>query len=157
MSDEKRNDKKDRDVPDEFEEDITEQTIIQSRDDFLGVPIKSGWGSSIFDEYTQLSIHVGNSVKPLVVKPAEAITLGRSDLTGPKPNVDLSPYGASEKGVSRVHAELRLSNDVLFIVDLGSTNGTYLNEEFLSPNMPHMLHDGDTIRLGSLVIHIYFK
>jgi len=153
----KKKKKNDKDIPAEFEESLTERTIIQPRDERLGVPIKSGWGSSIFDEYTQLSIHVGNSVKPLVVKPTSAVTLGRSDVSGPQPDVDLSQYGAAEKGVSRVHAELRLDNDVLFIVDLGSTNGTYLNEEFLSHNMPHMLHDGDTIRLGSLVIHIYFK
>ena len=43
------------------------------------------------------------------------------------------------------------------ILDRGSANGTYLNGERLTPNEPHVLRDGDEIRLGKLVAHIYFR
>lgn len=36
----------------------------------------------------------------------------------------------------------------LQLVDLASTNGTYVNQERLTPYMPHVLLEGDTIRFG---------
>ena len=43
------------------------------------------------------------------------------------------------------------------IMDRSSANGTYVNGERLIPNDPHVLRDGDEIRLGKLVAHIYFR
>lgn len=138
------------------QENDVEKTIIQRRADFPTVPIKSGWGSATFDDQSTISLHVGNSTKAIVTHPRPNMTLGRLDVNGPKPDIDFSQYDAANLGVSRMHAALRLMADTLVLVDLGSTNGTYLNEEFLTPNMPQIVHDGDTIRLGSLVLHIYF-
>jgi hypothetical protein len=44
------------------------------------------------------------------------------------------------------HARISRQGHVLVIEDLGSTNGTYLNEEPLSGPQP--LYDGDRIRIG---------
>jgi hypothetical protein len=44
------------------------------------------------------------------------------------------------------HARISREGHVLIIEDLGSTNGTYLNEEPLSGPQP--LYDGDRIRIG---------
>jgi hypothetical protein len=44
------------------------------------------------------------------------------------------------------HARISREGHVLVIEDLGSTNGTYLNEEPLSGPQP--LYDGDRIRIG---------
>ena len=44
------------------------------------------------------------------------------------------------------HARITREGHVLVIEDLGSTNGTYLNEEPLSGPQP--LYDGDRIRIG---------
>jgi pSer/pThr/pTyr-binding forkhead associated (FHA) protein len=49
--------------------------------------------------------------------------------------------------ISRRHARLTREDDGSFVIeDLGSTNGTYLNEEPL--NGPQPLHPGDHIRIG---------
>lgn len=45
------------------------------------------------------------------------------------------------------HARIAPQGEVLVIEDLGSTNGTYLNEEQLRGPQP--LHPGDRIRIGS--------
>jgi pSer/pThr/pTyr-binding forkhead associated (FHA) protein len=45
------------------------------------------------------------------------------------------------------HARLIPQGDAVVLEDLGSTNGTYLNEEPLSGPQP--LHDGDRIKIGS--------
>jgi pSer/pThr/pTyr-binding forkhead associated (FHA) protein len=45
------------------------------------------------------------------------------------------------------HAQITPRGDVVVIEDLGSTNGTYLNDELLRGPQP--LHPGDRIRIGS--------
>jgi hypothetical protein len=47
---------------------------------------------------------------------------------------------------SSSHARLTRQGSVIVIEDLGSTNGTYLNEELLEGPQP--LHPGDRIRIG---------
>src|SRR3954447_11397221 len=44
------------------------------------------------------------------------------------------------------HARLTRQGAVIVVEDLGSTNGTYLNEELLSGPQP--LHPGDRVRIG---------
>ncbi len=44
------------------------------------------------------------------------------------------------------HAKLTRQGGIIVIEDLGSTNGTYLNEELLSGPQP--LHQGDRVRIG---------
>ncbi|MCX6999651.1 MAG: FHA domain-containing protein, partial [Candidatus Sumerlaeota bacterium] len=52
--------------------------------------------------------------------------------------------------ISRRHAQiLRLKNNVMAIVDLGSSNGTYVND---FPINRIFLMDGDEIRMGETVM-----
>jgi FHA domain len=63
-------------------------------------------------------------------------TLGRGDV-----EIRLEdPFASSH------HARITREGQVVVIEDLGSTNGTYLNEEPL--NGPQPLHPGDRIRIG---------
>ena len=120
--------------------------------------VKSGWGTATFQHRNQVIIHVRDAAEPLAIVPEDEFLLGRRDsATGVSPDLDLSPFGALEKGVSRIHAALRRGEDVLSIVDLESANGTFLNGQRLAANQPRLLRDGDEIRLGKLVMHIYFK
>ena len=66
----------------------------------------------------------------------EGATLGRGDV-----EIRLEDPFASSR-----HAQISREGHVLVIEDLGSTNGTYLNEEPLSGPQP--LYDGDRIRIG---------
>ncbi|MCD7750127.1 MAG: trypsin-like peptidase domain-containing protein [Lachnospiraceae bacterium] len=59
-------------------------------------------------------------------------------------------YPAEVKGISRTHCELRLVNGEIFLVDLGSSYGTYLgNGQQLAANQPVRLQPGDRFYLGS--------
>jgi diguanylate cyclase (GGDEF)-like protein len=51
--------------------------------------------------------------------------------------------------VSRVHAHVEPRLDGWFVVDQGSTNGTYVNDHPVSRDAP--LQDGDRLRLGGVV------
>ncbi len=120
--------------------------------------IKSGWGTATFRERNQVILHIRDASEPIVFRPGQEYLIGREDATkGIVPDLDMTPYGALEQGVSRIHAALRRGDDVLSIVDLDSANGTFLNGQRLASNQPRLLRDGDEIRLGKLVMHIYFK
>jgi serine/threonine protein kinase len=66
------------------------------------------------------------------------------------PELDLAEH---DRGVaSRNHATIQLANDVYMITDLGSTNGTMVNEQRITPNVPHKLRTGDRIKVGEVIM-----
>jgi hypothetical protein len=145
-----------RDVP-----SIATKQFSKAKLEMAG-PANSTWGTARFGTQASLIVHVRDVATPVVLKPAERptgqIVMGRMDITTKvSPDFDLTPFGAQEKGVSRVHAAIRRNEESLLLVDLGSVNGTYLNGQRLTTDQPHVLRDGDEIRLGKLVLHVYFK
>ena len=54
------------------------------------------------------------------------------------------------KVISHRHAEIRREADGWYLVDMNSTNGTYLDDNLLSPEKPVKLTDGARIRMGSM-------
>ncbi|MDV3347620.1 FHA domain-containing protein [Leptolyngbyaceae cyanobacterium CCMR0082] len=63
------------------------------------------------------------------------------------PDLDVSGFPESEI-VSRVHANIRIEGDVYYIEDVGSSNGTYINNLPLAVGNRHRLRPGDRIALG---------
>jgi hypothetical protein len=63
------------------------------------------------------------------------------------PDIDVSGYPNSEI-VSRIHADLRVEGDAYYIEDVGSSNGTYINNVPLPMGNRHRLRSGDRISLG---------
>lgn len=94
--------------------------------------------------------------EPFTVYPNPEIILGRNDpISGAMPDVDLTPYGGLHKGISRYHASLQIREDKLYLLDLGSRNGTFLNGQRLVANRPYLVHSGDEVCLGRIVMHIH--
>jgi pSer/pThr/pTyr-binding forkhead associated (FHA) protein len=83
------------------------------------------------------------------------IQIGRA-FDDPTTNLDLTEDNGIELGVSRLHAVLQGSNKGLVIMDLGSTNGTFLNNHHLPVNKPYPIQSGDELRFGELLVHIFF-
>jgi len=97
---------------------------------------------------------VGHRIK-VPLKPE--ILLGREDVsTDTYPEVDLTPYGAVEKGVSRRHAQIVLHDGELTVQDVGSVNGTFLNGHRLTPYQAAPINSGDVLQLGTLVLQVCF-
>ncbi len=94
--------------------------------------------------------------QPLVINGQERLILGRVAAAGPVPTVDLSRYNAHMLGVSRNHAAITRTDSGYALEDLGSTNGTWLNENRLLPGKPAALQNGDLFRLGQLMMVAYF-
>ena len=115
-------------------------------------------GSEIFKRGMVLNIHVHGDNRVIRIRPNEAILFGRHDprlrLT---PDVDLTDYDGASKGVSRVHAALRVTSENLMLFDMRSANGTYHNGEKAQPGYPRLVRDGDELQLGKLVMTIHFS
>jgi serine/threonine-protein kinase len=79
--------------------------------------------------------------------------IGRPDpVNGMIPAIDLSRFD-KVGGVSRRHAKLIARDQQFIIEDLGSSNGTFINDRIrLQPPMQHVLQSGDLVRLGSTAL-----
>lgn len=103
-----------------------------------------------------LALFIGGAEQPLLLRRQPEIKLGRvtePDFTPPI----IEPNLATEFGVSRNHATINFADGVYTVKDLGSTNGTFLNGKRLLDQLPYVLQSGDQIRLGMLMIYVYFK
>jgi pSer/pThr/pTyr-binding forkhead associated (FHA) protein len=69
---------------------------------------------------------------------------------GVEPEIDLGIHPV-DRGVSTQHAVLRVRDSGLTITDLGSTNGTSLNDsdDFLANGQEIQLSDGDRVHVGA--------
>jgi pSer/pThr/pTyr-binding forkhead associated (FHA) protein/ribosomal protein L40E len=63
------------------------------------------------------------------------------------PDIDVSGFPCAEV-VSRIHADLRIEGDSVYVEDTGSSNGTYINHNVLPKGNRHLLRVGDRISLG---------
>ena len=59
-----------------------------------------------------------------------------------------SDYAITEKGVSRMHADISFEGGMYFITDLNSTNGTYINGKEIETGTAVQLKNGDEIRIA---------
>lgn len=112
-------------------------------------------GEVLVSDEKPIRLEIAGKVVPLVIK--EELVLGRMHGNSPdQPDVDLNPFDAGNLGVSRIHARIRRKGILLYVIDLGSTNGTYLNGQKLIPDGERLLRDGDEVYLGRLKIRIRF-
>lgn len=99
----------------------------------------------------------GKTVTTLSFEVKEQTLIGRSDVMANfMPDLDLTPFGGQIAGVSRKHATLIKHEGVLYVEDLGSTNGTSLNQVPLDVEQAYPLFDGDELEFGRLRIVIRF-
>lgn len=87
------------------------------------------------------------------------VVIGRSDGGTMTPDIDLAPHHGSDLGVSRLHVALQYNgrNNILSISDMKSANGTFVNGQKLYPQEVRVLRHGDELRLGKMVLRVYFE
>lgn len=101
------------------------------------------------------SIHLVDSGQILPLANRAEFTLGRVSEAQPiMPDIDLTPYKAYASGVSRLHAVIRREREQVYVMDLGSSNGTFLNGKRLKPNTKQVLNHGNMLSLGKLKIQV---
>ena len=71
--------------------------------------------------------------------------------------LDLSPFGGYGLGISRRHVIIRRAEHGYEVIDLGSVNGTWLNDERLAPHKPIPLASGSHLRLGRMMLLVHYR
>lgn len=63
-------------------------------------------------------------------------------------------FRIQQDSVSRRHCEFFLKDDAVFIRDLGSTNGTLLDDELIAASVPTRVKPGSIVRIGSVAFRV---
>jgi len=133
-------------------QNISEEQLADSSPDAM----RTATFPKDFDAWA--SIHLVDSGQILPLSDRAEFTLGRVSESQPiMPDIDLTPYQAYASGVSRLHAVIKREHERVFVMDLGSSNGTYLNGKRLQPNTDQTISHGDMLSLGKLKIQVLLK
>lgn len=92
---------------------------------------------------TSLVVHAPDARKPRTFKLADGLDIGRAETC----RVRLDDTYASQH-----HAKLSAPDGVWTLEDLGSTNGTYLNDRRVGT--PVEVHAGDVVKIGKTVLEL---
>jgi pSer/pThr/pTyr-binding forkhead associated (FHA) protein len=107
------------------------------------------------DPDTITLVFAADQIEVLTVAEGHEVFLGRDHVSNKvQPEIDLTEYGGSSKGVSRLHASLRHDANGWWLTDLDSTNGSWLNRERLAPKDPRPLLQVNQVRLARLDLQI---
>jgi CheY-like chemotaxis protein len=102
-----------------------------------------------------IELHNMQMPSPQRLRIEKELVIGRIVQGDPNPpDLDLTPYGAEELGVSRLHVSVGPDEDRLMVTDLESNNGTFLNGSRLKSDEKYYLKNGDQLQLGRLRLDI---
>ena len=105
-----------------------------------------------------VAVYVVGTSKPVYLRFEKELVFGRKGDEIPDGNLlDLSEMGGYAMGVSRRHAIIRRGESGYELIDLASTNGSWLNEQRLSPNKPYPLASGSQMRFGRMRLLILYN
>jgi ribosomal protein L40E len=109
-------------------------------------PVSSPSSTTQLQVQTAGLLHVQTNSTIELPQHLDVIHLGKPNDMIP-PDIDVSGFPNSEI-VSRIHADIRAEADAFYIEDVGSSNGTYINNLPLPKGNRHRLRPGDRIALG---------
>jgi len=129
----------------------------------LPVSRANPWASEPVEESSEalpvpLRIKVTSTGRQIQLPSTTEVHIGRLDAAhGIFPDLDLTPDGGLEGGVSRHHCKVHQRGPAYLIEDVGSANGTFLNGQRLTPYLPHVLKDGDALQLGHIKLEVVIQ
>lgn len=109
-----------------------------------------------------IAIYAAGTSRPVYLRFEKELIFGRRN-EGEKAEelnatlLDLTSLGGYQMGLSRRHALIRRTEDGYILIDLASTNGSWLNDERLTPNKPYPLPSGSQIRFGRMRLLILYN
>lgn len=109
-------------------------------------PIPVTLAKTQLQQVTASLAHVQSELQIELPQNLSVIHIGKQNDRIP-PDIDVSGFPNSEI-VSRIHADIRVEGGSHYIEDVGSSNGTYINNLPLLPGNRHKLRPGDRISLG---------
>jgi CheY-like chemotaxis protein len=107
----------------------------------------------------QQGILLATDGDPVVLPTVPSVILGCLEALSSAKMVilDLTAWGALDKGVSRRHLQIRRIQNIVYVNDMGSTNGSWLNGRRLVPHSRYIVRDGDELYLGKFRMKVKFQ
>ena len=108
---------------------------------------------------TVIEIEFLESANKVQLNGKEKYVLGRSVPTNKDAllDLDLDNFGGYETGVSRQHAMFKFIDGEFKVVDLNSSNRTFLNDEELYPGNEYSIGEESMLRLGKLRMKVIIR
>ena len=130
----------------------------------IAVPVTEGSKAWSIDEKAipeqGIAVYIEGEFNPAYIDSGDEFVLGRRTGTTssmPEGLFDLAPLGGYSRGISRRHAVIRWAEHGYEILDLGSVNGTWLNDERLVPQKYYPLASGSHLRLGGMRLFVLYQ
>jgi len=125
-----------------FDVQSTETEVLTESTE-LNVPVET---SITLDDSIDFILNCGNKIGKLLKFPLGII--GRGDL---KQMISDSSYSAMLEEVSREHIKLERTSGIVGIIDLGTSNGTYINQRKIFGVRSTELCFGDALQLSNTI------
>lgn len=103
-----------------------------------------------------IAVYVEDAFHPAYLDSQGEFVIGRKIGTPSEALFDLAPFGGYHLGLSRRHALIRRAEHGYEVLDLGSVNGTWLNDERLVPHTSYPLASGSHLRLGRMRLFVLY-
>ena len=97
------------------------------------------------DEYLTLKWKEGHFSKEYILEEFP-VTVGKMQSSVQMVIEDVS--------VSRLHARFRKHGNAVYLQDLDSTNGTFVNKRQLKPSEESIIKRGDEIQFGKIIVNV---
>lgn len=104
-----------------------------------------------------IALYVEGVADPIHVDANGEFVIGRRVGTTSEGLLDLSPLGGYHMGLSRRHAVIRRTEQGYELLDLGSVNGSWLNEEKMIPHKSYPLPSGAHLRFGRMRLFVLYR
>lgn len=104
-----------------------------------------------------IAVFIEGEFKPIFMDSRREFVIGRKAEDALEALLDLSASGGYHLGVSRRHAVIQRTENGYEVLDLGSANGTWLNDERLLPHTSYPLASGSHLRLGRMRLFVLYR
>ena len=103
-----------------------------------------------------IAIYYAGGSEPIAIRTENEFIIGRQLEEASESVLDLSELDGFQMGMSRRHAKIRRTRTGYEVVDLSSTNGTWMNDKRLVPNRAYPLESGSMLRLSRIRLLVFF-
>jgi len=104
-----------------------------------------------------IAVYIEGESNPSFIDQKGEFVIGRKMGKTSEPMLDLAPLGGYHLGLSRRHAIIRRTRYGYEVLDLGSVNGTWLNNEPLVPHKAYPLASGSHLRVGRMRLFVVYR
>jgi hypothetical protein len=104
-----------------------------------------------------MAIYRANFMYPFAVRLDNDFIIGRKTEESPEGLLDLAPLEGYIMGVSKQHVRIQRMRNGYQITDLGSMNGTWVNDVRLIANQPATLPNAARVRMGRMELYFTYR